>query len=267
MELYDLHCHTFLSACAARDAEIDDYVKDADEGGLRALGFADHAWDEGLGTPSGFYAPQNYKRLLTRKCSVKHRVRVFYGAEGEYARGLLAVRAETMKLFDYIIIPHSHTHMKGFVLPAECEAPGDHGRFLLESFVSLLNHPHIGGVFGIAHPFHPCGKKFEEAEEILSYITNEEFENCGALAAQKGVFLELNMSAAFAVPEEKAEDCSYARFFRNAKKGGAKFFLGTDNHRPKPYQDNLIFRAPERAKPFGLTEGDFTDALSRILRG
>ncbi len=267
MELYDLHCHTKLSLCASRTAEIDDYVRYADESGLAAIGFADHAWDKGVGMPSDFYAAQDYERLFTRERPEKHHVKIYFGAEGEYAKGLLAARRDTLKKFDYIIVPHSHTHMKGLVLPEDRDNPRGHGRYLFESFVSLLNHPDIDLIFGIAHPFAPCGKPFAEAEEILSYITDDEFAYCGALAAEKGVFLELNMSSAFAVPAEKAESSSYARFFRNAKKSGAKFFLGSDNHSPHPAEKNLIFRWEERAAPFGLVGSDFTDALCRISRG
>ncbi|NLN55061.1 MAG: hypothetical protein GX148_02020 [Clostridiales bacterium] len=267
MKLHDLHCHTNLSLCAKRDADIETYIKNADEEGLFLIGFSDHAWDRGLGNPISFYASQNYERLLERKAPENRKVKVVFGAEGEFAGGLLGARRETMKKFDYIIIPHSHTHMSGFVLPECCDTPEKHGRFLYESFVSLLNHRDIDCVFGIAHPFCPCGKKYDEAEEILSYITDKEFEYCGRLAADKGVFLEFNTSAAFVYPEEGAEDCSYARFFRNAKKGGAKFFLGSDNHYPYKQEENKLFRWKERAVPFGLCETDFTDALYRICRG
>lgn len=266
MELYDLHCHTKLSLCAARDSEISEYVRYADEEGLSVIGFADHAWDKGLGIPSSFYAPQDYERLFSRIKPENCRVNVVLGAEGEYAQGLLAVRRETMKKLDYIIIPHSHTHMKGFVLPEGCDTPRAHGRYLFNSFVSLLHHPDIDCVFGVAHPFSPCGKKFDEMEEILSYITDSEFEYCGKLAADKGIFLELNTSACSVVPIEKAEGSSYARFFRNAKKGGASFFLGSDNHSSCPKENNLIFRWKDWAEAFGLCETDFTDALSRISR-
>lgn len=267
MLLYDLHCHTKLSLCASRDAEIDDYVRYADEGGLEVIGFTDHAWDKGLGYPIDFYARQDYERLFERVKPSGHKVKILFGAEGEYAGGILGVRRETMKKLDYIIIPHSHTHMKGFVLPESCDTHQKHGRYLFDSFVSLLNHPDIDCVFGIAHPFDPCGNKWDETNEILSYITDKEFEYCGKLAADKGVFLEFNTSSAFKYPEDKAENSGFARFFTNAKKGGAKFFLGSDNHKPVENNDNKIYRWEERAKPYGLDEGDFKYALSRICRG
>jgi len=270
MELYDLHCHTRLSLCAKRDSEITDYVRLADEEGLSVIGFADHAWDKGLGNPTSFYAQQDYERLFTRKRPEKHKVKIVFGAEGEYigayAGGLLAARRETMKKLDYIIIPHSHTHMKGFVLPDGCDTPHSHGRYLYESFVSLLRHKDIDCVFGIAHPFSPCGKNCDESEEILSRITDKEFEFCGKAAADKGIFLELNTSAVSVYPLDTAGKSSYARFYRNAKKGGAKFFLGSDNHSPRPRENNLLYRWKEWAECFGLDESDFTDALYRISR-
>ena len=67
MRLYDLHVHTALSACAARDACIAEYCADARESGLPVIGFADHAWDKAVAGASPWYAPQDYERLLARR--------------------------------------------------------------------------------------------------------------------------------------------------------------------------------------------------------
>jgi len=46
MQLYDLHIHTFLSDCASKtNAEPTEYIKAAEQNGLDAIGFSDHAWD------------------------------------------------------------------------------------------------------------------------------------------------------------------------------------------------------------------------------
>lgn len=267
MRFYDLHCHTKLSLCAARDSEMERFLEYADADGLEAIGFSDHAWDNGVGMPTDFYKAQNYERLYERAVPKGHKTRAFLGAEGEYAQGVLGVRAETIDRLDYIIIPHSHTHMKQFVLPEGCESPHAHGRYVFNSFVSLLNHPVASKIFGVAHPFSLCGKNAEETDEILSAITDEEFVYCGKLAKEKGIFLEMNASSVTIYPIDKAEESQYGRFFRNAQKGGAQFFMGSDNHSPVPHGKNKLFRLPDYMEAFGLDEGNFTSAIDRILRG
>ena len=267
MQLYDLHCHTKLSLCASRNSEMSEFVRIADEDGLAAIGFSDHAWDAGIGRPIDFYVPQTYEKLLARVKPESKSVKVFLGAEGEFAQGLLGVRRSTMQKLDYIIIPHSHTHMKNFVLPEGCGEARPHGRYLFNSFVALMHHPNADLIFGIAHPFWPCGKSFEDKQEILSNITDDEFEYCGNLAYKNNIYLEINASSIISMPIEKAATSEYARFIRNAKKGGARFFLGSDNHCQTEHDKNSLFKMPDYMEEFGLCEDDIKSALHQILHG
>ncbi len=266
MVLYDLHCHSKLSLCAARDSEISEFIRCAEEDGLVCVGISDHAWDKGVGRPIEFYRDQPYEKLLERERLQTNSTKLFLGAEGEYAQGLLGVRRSTIEKLDYIIIPHSHIHMNGFVLPEGVKDDHAVGRHLFNSFVSLLHHPDSDRFFGVAHPFWPCGRKLDQVNEILKTISDEEFIYCGKLAKEKGVFLEVNMSCVCANPIDKFEESEYCRFFRLAKKGGAEFFIGSDNHSPKCGKNNCINRLPEYASILGFDDGDFKTALSRILR-
>lgn len=266
MELYDLHCHTKLSLCASRESDIVGFVRCAEEDGLVCVGISDHAWEKGIGRPIDFYVHQPYDKLFERERPDGSSVRVFLGAEGEYAQGLLGVSRQTMQKLDYIIIPHSHTHMRGFVLPEGINDNHAHGRWLFNSFVSLLHHPNADCFFGIAHPLWACGKSNDDKNEILSAITDEEFIYCGELAAKKGIFLEMNMSSIESIPLDDFESNQYARFLRLAKKGGAEFFMGSDNHMPACGKANSLNKLPDYAEAVGLVEDDFRTALSRILR-
>ena len=77
--------------------------------------------------------------------------------------------------------------MRDFVLPEGINDNHAHGRWLFNSFVSLLHHPNADCFFGIAHTLWACGKSNDDKNEILSAITDEEFIYCGELAAKKGI--------------------------------------------------------------------------------
>ena len=119
MRLYDLHVHTALSACAARDACIAEYCADARESGLPVIGFADHAWDKAVAGASPWYAPQDYERLLARRAEAEREsgLKVLLGAEAEMAAGVVAFTPESaahapsstkmMNLQNFTLMPES----------------------------------------------------------------------------------------------------------------------------------------------------------------
>ena len=193
MRLYDLHVHTALSACAARDACIAEYCADARESGLPVIGFADHAWDKAVAGASPWYAPQDYERLLARRAEAEREsgLKVLLGAEAEMAAGVVAFTPESAALLDYIICPHSHTHMKGFVLPADAEAPEKHADFLVKSFYALCVHPLARYILGVAHPMYPIGKSADEADEIYAHISDDALFFICQAAAKADLALEL----------------------------------------------------------------------------
>lgn len=267
MQIYDLHCHTKLSSCASRTAEIDEYITLADENSFAAIGFADHAWDSGVEGASPWYAAQPYEQLFERKTDCKKETpRIFYGAEGEFASLRLGVRRETMKKLDYIIIPHSHIHMKGFVLPAGSETPSRKAAYLLESFVALCKHQDSDCIFGIAHPFFPLGENMDGQREILSLLSDSELVSAFETARSKGIFVEFNTSC-FNCDERDIAAYPYTRIIRLAKKAGCEFFLGSDRHSSDRESQNTFLKHTEYITEAGLCESDFKAALSHICCG
>lgn len=267
MRLYDLHVHTALSACAARDACIAEYCADARESGLPVIGFADHAWDKAVAGASPWYAPQDYERLLARRAEAEREngLKVLLGAEAEMAAGVVAFTPESAALLDYIICPHSHTHMKGFVLPADAEAPEKHADFLVKSFYALCVHPLARYILGVAHPMYPIGKSADEADEIYAHISDDALFFICQAAAKADLALELNTSTLAPIPTERLASLGYMRFFRAAKSAGCHFFLGSDRHSSKHPVHDTLARAPELAAALGLHEDDFTRALEKAL--
>ncbi len=269
MTLYDLHIHTFLSDCASgNNANPVEYVRAAEKNGLCAIGFSDHAWDESIRGASPWYQKQPFKRLSVVKELLEEtdtRIKIFFGAETEYAGGVLGVGEKAAQELDYIIVPHSHTHMRGFVLPEGWDSPQKHAEYLLKSFFELCTHSSRERFFGIAHPFYPVGASKEAAEHIYSFISDQDMTECLCAAAENGVFLELNTSTFSGIELNETEDYFYSRFFYNAKRSGNSFFMGSDKHRVIPFgEPDRFMQIGELIKKLGLEERDFSAALDYI---
>ncbi len=260
---HDIHIHTHLSSCGDRFAFMADYIKEARQLGFETLGFSDHAWDDNIKGSSDWYAPQTYKRLAERYEEIKNidteGINILLGAEGEYADMLLGISDEAVYYTDYILVPHSHTHMKGFVLPDECgDNPEKHAKYLVDSFISLCGHKKRNLFFGIVHPMCPIGKKVNETKEIYSFISDEMLIECAQAAKEAKVALELNLSCAkHFINAENSEDNVYKRFFTACKNAGCKFFLGSDAHSIDAFVRNHGF-VSNALEIMGLDESDFT---------
>lgn len=261
---YDLHNHTYLSSCGDRNATIFSYLEKAKEIGLEIIGITDHCWESQIEGASPWYSDQNYERLeKTRKdleIADKSGIKVLIGAEGEYAQELLAANENSLKYIDYLIVPHSHTHMKSFVLPADCVGiPEKHSEYLVRSFISLCNHRLKDKIFGLAHPMYPIGEKPEYVEKVYSFITDEMLMDCAENAKKNNMAIEANLS----VLKQATENTPYKRFFDACKKAGCEFFLGSDSHSEKTLE--LHARQTELIGKIGLTEDDFKSVERRIL--
>lgn len=269
MENYDIHIHTHLSSCAARNACVSDYIAAAEEIGLDLIGFADHAWDESIKGASPWYANQGYKRLAERNKALSagenRKTKVLFGAEGEFASMLLGLGDEGAEFVDYILIPHSHTHMKGFVLPDECIGdPEKHAKYLINSFVSLCGHEKRALFFGIVHPMYPIGESQEYVERIYSFITESALDECAHAAKEAGLFLEANLSVLKEIPPESMENHCYRRFLNACKRAGCNFFIGSDAHSIDVLRGNHFLK-DDIIVSAGLAEADFITAKRRIL--
>ena len=119
---HDIHTHTLFSSCCTDPAAtVEAYVRRAAELGHRIFGISDHLWDETVPGVSAWYAGQSVPYVLEAKnCIPKDTggVKVLFGAETEYCgmSDTLGITAESAKHFDYILVPHTHTHMKNFTM-------------------------------------------------------------------------------------------------------------------------------------------------------
>ena len=265
---YDLHVHTYLSACAARDAFADGYIKEAEALGQSILGFADHAWAENVPGASEWYKPQGFKRLIAQKEELHKRsssVKLLQGAEGEFANFLLGIDEDAAEIADYIIIPHDHVHMTDFVVPASFEPPVKMACFLLNSFEALCKHPKRGLFVALCHPMTACCRPFEYRQAVLKEISDAQMKEALDAAKEADLLLEFNMSNFCNVAKEDYPSYEYFRFYALAKENGNTLFWGSDAHSVESYK-KLHAIAPDVMAAAGLLEADFSEAERRMLQ-
>ena len=230
----DLHIHTNLSSCAHRDATFEGYVANAAKDGLTCLGFTDHLWDSArIPGVTGWYAPQNVEHVLQLKEKLPREmdgVRLLFGCETEFAYdGKLCLAEESFEHFDFVIVPHSHTHM-GVVAPRERVADHKlHAEFIMETFMKLVTHPLAHKVLSAAHPFVP-GTAHPTYDDVQKFIPNSYLYEAFAAAKESGIAIEMNGSCLVYKAPELIPVCEYVRIYSIAKECGCKFTYGSDSH-------------------------------------
>ena len=124
--LHDVHTHNYLSSCCGdNQATALSMIEQARESGLKLIGFSNHTWDESvpLPAPSSFYKKQSmaYEMQIKHELAdYKGEVKVLIGAETEYCGmyDVLGMGKEAALQLDYLLIPHTHVHIRDFVMPS-----------------------------------------------------------------------------------------------------------------------------------------------------
>lgn len=231
---HDLHTHTFLSACANDVlATPGNMIQAAAAAGLKTIGFSDHMWDSSMPGASPWYAPQSFEHIAQIHSQIPaetNGVRVLVGCETEYCgQGRVGISRAVAEELDYVLIPFSHFHMKGFVEPAGTEGPEQVAALMLQRCLEVLD---LGLATGLAHPFLPCGHR-EATDEILAAISDDEFADCFGVAAQRGVSVEITLGFFPSLSDRELPGCHDAGFLRMlaiAKDVGCCFHLASDTH-------------------------------------
>ena len=255
---HDLHVHTCLSACSADGRATPKHIiARAAEAGLRTIGFADHMWDSRVPGASDWYRPQTYEHISqTREQMPRNTrgVRVLLGCETEYCGdGLIGVSCEVAEQLDFVLVPISHLHMKGFVEPPWPHTPRDVAALMVKRFNEVME---LGLATGIAHPFLPCGYK-ERTDEIIALIPDEQFLDCFGRAAEQGVSIEVTLGFFPELVGGEAEGFhgdSFLRMLSLAKQAGCLFHFASDTHTLRGVGASLELERYARAA--GITRDD-----------
>ena len=253
---HDYHIHSHLSLCS-RDPEqtTENILKYAKKNGLTSICLTDHYWDSAVPGASSWYQKQDFEHIKASLPLPKdENVKFMFGCESDMKEDM-TVGVSNFDDFDFIIIPTSHLHMKGFtVSPEGKETPEERAILWVKRLDYLLNQPLPFRKIGIAHLactlLAPASR--EDYLKTLSLIPSEEMERLFTKAAELGVGIELNQSD---MDFKDGEEDTVLRMFKIAKACGCKFYLGSDSHLPSEFVRTIeIF---ERAiDMLALTEED-----------
>lgn len=232
---HDLHIHSHISSCSNDIEQTNERIlRYAEENGLTTVCLTDHFWDERVEGASGWYAPQNFEHISKAKpLPQTDSVRFLFGCETELnSRLTVGVSRERYDDFDFIIIPTTHFHMRGYTLTEEeLASPETRAVAWVRRLGAVLDMDLPFYKVGIAHL--TCGLIAPTREEYLATldsIPDRDMEELFAKASRLGVGIELN-SLDMSFKDEEGE--TVLRPYRIAKDCGCRFYLGSDAHHPR----------------------------------
>lgn len=120
--VHDIHTHNIFSHCCTdRSASTEAYIAKEREIGHRVFGLSNHIWDERVKGCSYWYRHQTITLAEEAKAALKKEregIRCLFGAEAEFYgyQRLLGMSAEGASHFDYMLVAHSHLHMRNEVM-------------------------------------------------------------------------------------------------------------------------------------------------------
>lgn len=227
---HDLHCHTFLSECsddenctAAATFEL------AREAGYDTVCVTDHLWDSDVPGASPWYAPQNIEHVLaSRAVAPVSGVRCLVGCETEYVGGSrLGLAREHFDLFDFVVIPPNHMHMKGFVRPLDVTTPAGMAELFTKRLEEISELDIPMEKVGIAHM--TCSLLFSEGSvaEVVRLMDETRLKRVFDRLAVRGAGIELN---AYSFQQLNEFPDETLRLYRMALAAGCRFYCASDAH-------------------------------------
>lgn len=229
----DLHIHSKISLCSDDPEQTNERIlRYAEENGLKTICLTNHFWDETVDGASDWYAKQNLTHISAAKpLPQSDNVRFLFGCETELNRFLtLGISKERFDLFDFVIIPTTHFHMKGYTLSQdEASCAQSRAKAWIKRLDAVLHMDLPFYKIGLAHlTCDLIAPTREEYIEVLRLLPAGEMERLFEKAAQLGVGIELNADD-MNFNDEEAD--IVLRPYRIAKECGCKFYLGSDAHR------------------------------------
>lgn len=228
----DLHIHSQISSCSNDEAQTTERILEyAKENNFKTICLTDHYWDETVDGASKWYAPQNFAHISKAlPLPASEGIRFLFGCETEMDRNFkLGISKESFEKFDFVIIPTTHLHMKGFTIEegAGVERRAELWVKRLEALLAMDLPWHKVGIAHLVCGLIAGGR--EDFLRVLNLIKDEDITRLMTKAATLGCGIELNYSdMSFA----ENESDTVLRIFKIAKECGCKFYLGSDAHHP-----------------------------------
>lgn len=254
---HDLHIHTSLSLCADKSATYENHVKNAKKIGLKKIGFSNHFWDDAVKPViNGWYEKQNREHVFALKNEIKMEdgLDILFGCETEYDpyNHGVGISEECAEMFDFIIVPNSHTHI---TMPKSLYEPYEkHKEFMMNAYMDIINSPVSRYITSMAHPFEAVCCPYDN-EILINMISDDEFRRMYDKTAEKGIAVEINVASMYSKTKEQIANAAVIRHFAIAKECGCLFTFGSDTHNDTA-QLTFRERAEYVASLLDLTERD-----------
>jgi histidinol phosphatase-like PHP family hydrolase len=250
---YDIHIHTWLSPCGAREESLSGvaaYAEEARRRGLETIGISDHfslpyPWTLPSWANSG---PPIIHEARNQAARITEGPRIIIGCEADLlSPGRVTVDAAFAKTLDYVIVSPTHFDVKEIYRRASASptATAEWMVALTEEAVSL---PFVDV---IAHPFVVPEERLGSPEAYMPRISDEAMARLARTAAANAIAFEVNGRMA-SMPVYFA---GMKRFFSIAKGEGARFTVGSDSHKV-PHMTRLD-AIEDFARRVGLVTTDF----------
>ncbi len=255
---HDLHLHSQLSPCS-RDPEMttDAMLKYGVESGYKYICITDHFWDGTVkctsddwnnGWHKNDYADNSVVLPLPQSDSCKF----LWGCEADMNMfDDIGITRETCAKYDFVIIPTTHLHMKGFTADPNMSTVEDYRDAYIRRVFKLLDADLPHEKIGVAHLTTRLACT-QFAEEFFATMPDSVYREIFEGIKEKGCGVELNFSFN-EFSADKLEQC-VLRPYRIAKDVGCKFYFGCDAHHPK--FDGVKASFEKKAELLGLTEDD-----------
>jgi histidinol phosphatase-like PHP family hydrolase len=254
----DLHIHTHLSSCSDDPLQTPSNIyARAVELGLSQICLTDHFWDTTMAGASDWYKHQNLEHIrasLSDFPALKGDTEIFFGCETEYIGGEgIGISHDTAMKMDFVLIPISHFHMKGYVRPASITTADEVAELWMSRYQELLEVDLPWSRVGLAHVINCCVDELQT--EFLRNILKRPLKDLFSRTADMGISIEINASSLF---EGEAARMN-REIYKLMKECGCSFTAGSDAHSQEKLK--VINGAFEFAETIGLGESDF-----RILK-
>ncbi len=257
---HDYHIHSKLSICSADPKQsTENILAFAESTGYRDICLTDHFWDEAIDNRGwDFYMTQDFAHISkSLPLPQSEKVRFHFGGETDMMYDpVLGITPETMDKCEFVIIPTTHFHMDGYVIPEDFGVE-KRAEYWVKNFEAILNMDLPFEKIGIAHLacglMHSCDER--ASEKVLRLVPDGELERLFTKAAQLGVGIEINSDDFDFEKHGDARKEQVLRVFGKAKACGCKFYLGSDAHHPRDLEHSIgVFE--KAVELLNLTEDD-----------
>ena len=235
---HDIHIHSQLSLCSDDPNQAPtDILNYARQKSLSTVCITDHFWDSSVPGASEWYKPQDFEHIKKAfPLPSDGKIRFLFGCETEMdLHGTVGISKELYDAFDFIIIPTTHFHMKGFTLSEDdLASPETRANAWIRRFDAVLSLDAPFHKIGLAHPICAfIGMTKETTYQTVEKIPEAEMIRLFKEAARLGIGIEINASD-MKWAQKKPE--ILMKPFTAAKECGCKFYLGSDAHHPRDFE-------------------------------